>query len=51
MIEQWVNLDNKLQEFINAYDNEQYSFSVLYLFTITSFIIYYFNIYPILEAI
>ena len=65
----WVNLDNKLQEFINAYDNEQYgsrlplisfinsvlrlylchSLSyVLYLFTITSFIIYYYNIYQAL---
>ena len=27
----WVNLDNKLQEFINAYDNEQYGSYVDFL--------------------
>ena len=32
----WVNLDNKLQEFINAYDNEQYGSYVDFLSAVSS---------------
>ena len=32
----WVNLDNKLQEFINAYDNEQYGCYVDFLSAVSS---------------
>ena len=32
----WVNLDNKLQEFINTYDNEQYGSYVDFLSAVSS---------------
>ena len=32
----WVNLDNELQEFINAYDNEQYGSYVDFLSAVSS---------------
>ena len=45
MIDKWVNLDNKLQEFFNAYDNEQYGSYVDFLLAVSSILFIYAILY------